>query len=175
MRVRRADLITPANGITTAGLFICLIGSLFLNRPLGLTLVLIGRAFDLIDGPVARATRSSQFSKFLDPTADKIALLGILAGAWYYELLPEAALWYVLAQNGLVSVISVAAQRNGTAIGALIAGKINLFLQMCALALFIGSVVLAGGTSLWAYGWAVLGLSVPFGILATYRYAKQLA
>lgn len=176
MNFTRKDILTPANAITLAGLLICLVGCVFLNTVGGLAAVLIGRSFDLIDGPVARATHTSEFSKYFDPTADKIALLAILISSTYFKLIPILVILYIFAQNILVAGLSVKAQRKKVAVGAVIPGKLNIFFQILAIFLFIVSVVIHGSSQLTELlAWISLIISFPFAVWATAYYARLIS
>lgn len=176
-RITLTDVATPANAITIAGLAITTWGACILYAPIGLLLVLVGRSFDLIDGPVARATRRTEFSVFLDPAADKLALLAIVVAVFGYQLAPWWVVAYILLQNVITTVISVMAERRGNAVGALLPGKLNLFCQQVALLLFIFASTVSSGltddATIIAYG--SFGISVPLGILSIRTYAQQLA
>jgi phosphatidylglycerophosphate synthase len=176
MKYTRQDILTPANAITLLGLILVLVGCFYLDTWTGIILVVLGRVMDLIDGPVARATNTTKFSVFWDPTADKIALAGILAGVLYFGLAPLPIVLYVLVQNAVVAYLSIKAERRNMAVGALIPGKLNLFFQNGAIVLFIVSHLVSGD---WSTMYSVLAyssffISIPFGVIATQKYAELL-
>lgn len=176
MNYTARDILTPANAITLAGLLVTLAGSFYLDSTLGLVLVLIGRSLDLVDGPVARATKTTKFSVFFDPTADKIALAGIIAAVIYYDMAPLPVVLYIIAQNLVVSILSIIAQKRQVAVGALIPGKLNLFFQTVAIFLFvIAHIFHQNWSSIATTGaYIALVLSLPLAILATKSYAQLL-
>lgn len=171
-----ADFFAPASIITFIGLGLCLIGSLYLDQWLGLTLIAIGRACDLLDGPVARASGVTHLNLILDPIADKTALLAIMIGCWYFGLVPAPILAYILIVHGAISVVSIIAERRGTATGAAIAGKLHLFCHNATLLAYIirphvsdalAHVLIAGAK-------AVLLLSIPLAMLTLRSYVRQI-
>lgn len=170
------DILTPANAITLIGMLITLVGCFWLDTSMGLALVFFGRLLDLVDGPVARATQTTKFSVFFDPTADKIALAGILTAVIYYDLAPLPIVLYIIAQNLAVSVLSIIAQRQNKAVGALIPGKLNLFLQTSSIFLFIIAHLISNNWSstLTMLGYLSFLASLPFALLATKSYADLL-
>jgi phosphatidylglycerophosphate synthase len=176
MKYTRADILTPANAITLFGLILVLVGCFYLDSWTGIILVVLGRSMDLIDGPVARATNTTKFSVFWDPTADKIALLGILVSVMHFSLAPLPIVLYILVQNGAVAYLSIKAERQNKAVGALISGKLNLFFQNCAIVLFIVANLVSHD---WATLYRILAyssffISVPFSFIATRSYADLL-
>ena len=80
--IARKIPLTP-NTITVAGFFVTLIAAVILARDLflgGIT-VLIGGAFDVLDGVVARVNgKSSRFGAFLDSVLDRYSDAFILLG-----------------------------------------------------------------------------------------------
>lgn len=171
-----SDILTPASAITLAGLVICIVGSLYLNQWLGLILIAAGRAFDLIDGPVARATKVTHFSLIFDPIADKIALIAILISCWHYHLVPTGILAYIFCIHVIISIVSVIAERRGTATGAAIAGKLHLFLHNVALVAYLLGHMLTPtlGQALTTIAPILVICSVPFAILTLRAYARQI-
>lgn len=75
-------LLTPANFLSIAGLLLVIAGSLQLydgTWASGLTLLVIGRLCDLLDGIVAEATKTkSRLGEIVDTTCDKLAILVFL-------------------------------------------------------------------------------------------------
>jgi phosphatidylglycerophosphate synthase len=176
MTFSKDQVMTPANAITLAGLLIVLYGCLHINTVAGLVTIAVGRSFDLIDGPVARATKRTEFSVYMDPTADKLAMLGILLGTFYYGLAPWWVIIYVFLQNLATSVVSIVAQHKKTAVGALWPGKINLFLQTCAIFLFIAGHVFHSlpAHAVYAAAYVCLAVSIPLAIWALKAYSALI-
>lgn len=176
MKYTSQDILTPANAITLLGLILTLIGCFYLDSWTGIILVVLGRVMDLIDGPVARATNTTKFSVFWDPTADKIALTGILISILVHTLAPLPIVLYIFVQNAAVAYLSIKAERQSKAVGALIPGKLNLFFQISAIVMFILANLVSGD---WATLYRVIAyasffISVPLAFIATQKYAELL-
>jgi phosphatidylglycerophosphate synthase len=139
MKIERGDILTPANAATLIGMGMTLYGAANLNSLEGVTFVLAGRALDLIDGPLARRTHESRFGAALDGTADKIATIGMVAGALYFDAAPVALLGYVFAQNVVNAALTVYAEHKGLHPESSKLGKRGMFFQNLA----IGSFALA--------------------------------
>lgn len=169
-------MATPANGVTLVGLLLTVAGCIFLNTWAGLLLVVFGRLLDLVDGPVARATRKTEFSVFFDPTADKLALAAILISITALKLVPLAIVAYILLQNLVVVALSLKANKHRKAIGAIIPGKLNMFFQQSAIVWFIVAQLIPNELHIFPLilAWANFIISIPFAILATRGYAKLL-
>lgn len=176
MRYTAYQMATPANAITLVGLLLTLAGCLFLDTWAGLLLVVFGRLLDLIDGPVARATRKTEFSVFFDPTADKLALAAILVSVSLYNLVPLAVVAYVLLQNLAVVTLSLKANKHRKAVGAIIPGKLNMFFQQSAIVWFIAASLIPNELHIFPLilAWINFALSIPFALFATRGYAKLL-
>lgn len=173
MKFERRDVFAPASFITLLGVILCLIGAFKLSQPSGLWLILVGRAMDLIDGPVSRATRASRFGGMFDATADKIALAAILTSCFYYKLAPLGALLYILLHNVLNAVASVIAERKGREPVTSVSGKLSMFGENIALLLYVISSIPAFGHDYRAAAVTVLVLSLPFGFKASWVYIKR--
>src|SRR6266571_1334975 len=156
MKIYSRDLFTPANLITLIGLALTIFGATRLNTIAGLIVVIIGKAFDLLDGPIARRTHASQFGANMDTTADKLTGLTIIAAAYHFKLAPVLFLAYVFLQHFIVSVISVIAEFRGKHISVTQAGKHNMFLHVLALMLFILSSLTSSNISRPVYWIAVI-------------------
>ncbi|MDB5186004.1 MAG: CDP-diacylglycerol--glycerol-3-phosphate 3-phosphatidyltransferase [Candidatus Saccharibacteria bacterium] len=174
MRITLRYVLAPANVITLVGLIITIIGCFKLNTLSGLGLVLIGRSFDLLDGPVARFMNDTRISKFFDPTADKIALTAILLSVLAYGLTPWYIVLYVAFQNVLVAILSVKALKAGKAEGAAISGKLNVFFQTMSILLFIVSHLFTGQFAHFANiaAYASILLSLPLAFRAIFVYSR---
>jgi cardiolipin synthase len=176
MKYTTYQMMTPANGITLIGLVLTLAGCFYLNSWLGLSLVVLGRLLDLVDGPVARATRKTEFSVFFDPTADKIALGAILISILLFGLVPWPVILYILLQNLVVVVLSLRANKYKKAVGAVIPGKLNMFFQQSSIVLFVTAHLVSDSLQGTAevIAWISMLTSVPFAVLATRAYARLL-
>lgn len=173
MIITKKDVFTVANAITIMGLILVVLGSTRLNTQTGLFLVVLGRAFDLIDGPVARFTHTSKFSAILDPTVDKLALLSIVVALFYFSLAPGLIVSYVVVYNLLITALSLKAFRAGKSDHALIPGKINLFFQNISLISFVASSVFPEAASTAnIIGIVSIVASLPFALFAIKSYSE---
>lgn len=111
MEIKPADILTPANAISAAGFALTVIGAANLGTPLGLTEVGVGRALDLVDGPVARHTRTSEFGAAVDATLDKLGIGVVMVEAWQQNIIPKPALVAIATHNAINAVASVVAER----------------------------------------------------------------
>jgi len=164
---------TPASAITLLGLILSLIGAFTLNTPYGFVLVVLGRILDLLDGPISRLTTPTRFGAMFDATADKIAIAVILVSTFIYGLAPALALAYIVIHNLLNAVAASVAQLRGNEPEADLNGKLSMFFENIALFAFIFATYAVLPTeTVSALAWALLILSVPFGLLATEAYIR---
>lgn len=176
MKVEREDLLTPANTATLIGLALTLHGAANLDSLQGVIEVGAGRALDLIDGHLARKFHASRFGAALDGTADKIATVGMLAGAYHYQAAPELFLGYVLAQNIVNAGITLYAEHKGQHPESSPAGKRGMFFQNLAVGAFalasvMESPTIEGGLETAANFTAAIG--VILGAIGTWGYFKD--
>ncbi len=176
MKLSREDLATPANAATAIGLLMTLAGALRLNTVHGIALVGIGRALDLVDGPLARKFGSSRFGAALDGTADKIATFAIIAAAFYFQSVPFWVLVYVLLQNIInMAIVAYAEYRKRNPESSLL-GKRGMFFQNSALVLFtVSSVLEASSTQSITRNIAIAALTVavPLSLLGSIGYLRH--
>lgn len=137
--VTTSDVFTAANGITLAGAILTLIGAIKLNTVFGLTCVIVGRAFDVLDGPVARRTHSSHFGAMFDATSDKLVGLALLIAAYHFRLAPVIFLLLVFVHHLIITTLSFLTEKRGQATQAGKAGKYTMFLHLSAISLFVWS------------------------------------
>lgn len=169
-------LFTAANAVTATGLLLTVFGSIRLDSVLGFLSILAGRLFDLVDGLVARKTGSSEFGAKLDAVADKLAVLAIVIGAWYFQLLPKWFLIFLIAQHMFVTVLVIIASVIGNPIKVSQMGKNNMFLHMLTLVVFIGASLTS---DFWNDALGLLenilaALSVAYGIFTAGDYYSRL-
>jgi phosphatidylglycerophosphate synthase len=172
MEITKHDVLTAANAITLLGLILTLIGCFYLDSLVGLGLIVAGRALDLVDGPVARATQQTRFSVIWDPIADKLALLGIVIGVLAFQIAPWWIVLYIVLQNLTTTLLATRAYKQQQTKGALIPGKLNMFFQMSCVILFIASNLTPAGLSnnLLVLAYASFIISLPLAAWANYKY-----
>jgi phosphatidylglycerophosphate synthase len=169
------DLLLPASIVTLSGLLIVLMGVFMLQYWYGVLLVLIGRSFDLLDGPIARATHHvTPTSIIVDPVADKIALAAMLISASYHDLAPTSVVLYILIVNVIVALLSVVSERKGVARGALLPGKLGLFFQSISLITFTLIPHVSNHAVLHSIAVGSIVLSLPCAAIAIWQYSRQL-
>lgn len=174
--VTKKDLLAPANFVTLAGFVLTIWGSLHLATLAGVVCLAIGRALDLLDGPVARRTHTSRFGAVLDASIDKFAVLAIVTGLLGYNLAPPIIVLYILLQNGISSVFTTLASRRHIIISTSQSGKLNIFFQMVTMLLFasMNQVGHPWSTLLETSAYVALGISLYYAIDATKGYAGML-
>ncbi|MDM8000659.1 MAG: CDP-alcohol phosphatidyltransferase family protein [Dehalococcoidia bacterium] len=95
--------ITP-NALTVIGFLVSAAAGALIAREYFLAgglVVLFAGAFDLLDGPVGRATgKTSKFGGFLDSTLDRLSEAVVLAGIVAYYTFVEKATWEPLLAYG---------------------------------------------------------------------------
>jgi phosphatidylglycerophosphate synthase len=109
MEIKPADILTPANAISAAGFALTAFGAAHLGTPLGLAEVGVGRTLDLVDGPVARRTGTSEFGVAVDATLDKLGVGVVMVEAWQQDIMPKSVLVAIAAHNAINAVASVVA------------------------------------------------------------------
>jgi len=101
-------------------------------------LFIIAALTDKVDGYYARKNDMvTELGKFLDPLADKLLILPVMAALCYEGLLPLWVLVVVLVREVMVSVIRVVGARRGVSFPASWSGKAKMFSQVVAVSLLI--------------------------------------
>ncbi|HUB93552.1 MAG TPA: CDP-alcohol phosphatidyltransferase family protein [Verrucomicrobiae bacterium] len=134
-----SDIFTPANLITLLGAALTVIGALHFYAISGLLCVIVGRTLDLIDGPVARRTHTSQFGAIFDATADKLAGLVLLFAVYHYKIVSIVVIALIFAYHLAVSVINVLIKTK-VDVRTSTAGKATMFLHVVSISLFAISI-----------------------------------
>lgn len=182
--------MTPPNAVSLLGFALTLIGCSRLDSWQGLGFVIIGRAFDVLDGWLARKYhQTSRTGAILDASLDKLALLAIILAAWHYDLAPTAALVGIIAINVLIMAATyIAARRHPQQTFAVSwQGKYAMALQNLALGLYVAGTLTAtdmtqrngaeAAVDLWLTGCghltALAGVAV-FGVWAAYGYIRRI-
>jgi CDP-diacylglycerol---glycerol-3-phosphate 3-phosphatidyltransferase len=160
-------LLTPANGITVLRLLATpvLIVLIMLWGASWFTFVFGGLlAFsDGIDGWLARKQGTTRSGAFLDPLADKVAVLGALVA-----LVAKGIIWWlpvaiIAVREIAMSVYRSVVGRHGVSIPARNSAKFKTLLQDIAIGLCLAPP-LAGHTSILAAGiWVAAALTVFTG------------
>jgi CDP-diacylglycerol--glycerol-3-phosphate 3-phosphatidyltransferase len=95
--------VTP-NMLTVMGFLVSIAAAVLIGKEYflagGLVILLAG-AFDLLDGPLARATgKTTRFGAFLDSTLDRLSEAAVLAGILAYYAFFEKGTWEPLLAYG---------------------------------------------------------------------------
>ena len=174
------NVVTPANAITTASAAMVFDGIRQMDRPIGLAKIAAGRALDILDGKVARATgTASELGEMFDATADKLQIGALLLKGAEKGIIPKPAALYIGAQNFSNALLSIQARRTGRTIHPNKSGKHTMFAQCTAIVGYIAASQLENAglnraakvTSLVAH--TALSASVILGVKATHAYAKD--
>lgn len=160
-------LLTPANGITlvriaAAPVLVVLImvwGASWFT--LGLWVVL--SVTDGIDGWVARRMGTTRSGAFLDPLADKAAVLGALAALAGKGIISWWPVGLIAAREIGMSVYRTVVGRRGVSIPARMSAKVKTFWQDVAIGLCIAPVLSGHRTVLSTVIWVAVALTLYTG------------
>lgn len=140
-----ANRLTMLRVVLAAAVF----GALMTNGPrwhsLALAMFLAAIVTDWLDGYYARKMNAvSPFGKIADPIADKILVLGtLLALIRHKELdIPVWAVFLILMRELLIGGMRMLAAAQGKSVAAERTGKIKTAVQLVAVLLMLGVVVL---------------------------------
>ena len=119
----RALLVIPVIGLIAMG-----------DAASALLVFVCAAATDALDGPLARRRGATAFGAALDPLADKVLVVGTLAGLALHGMAPAWAVVLIFARE--LVAIEVRARTRG-ALGASPDGKAKTVLQVAAVALLL--------------------------------------
>lgn len=160
LAARSYGLITPANGISMLGLVLTITGlALFYSRQyiIGLSFVGAGRICDIIDGHVARKTRtSSPFGEGLDAAFDKIMVVAACTVLMWLGVLPVVVGVAVLVLQLTVAGLALAVRHDGRGLHPVRIGKYAMFGLWLVIGLFMLAHILPTN------GWSQIAWIVAF-------------
>ena len=111
---RTADIFTIPNAISAVGLALVLKGSARADTGWGISLTVVGRLLDLVDGKVARMLdQSSEFGAGIDAAFDKAGVLAIGVNEWRGNIAPKPALLAIALQNAVNLAATAVSTRLG--------------------------------------------------------------
>lgn len=170
------NIFTPANYTTIIGLAVTIWGSFMLNTVYGLVAVTAGRLLDMLDGIIARHTRSSKFGASLDAFSDKIAGFSFAMGIIYYQLAPVLLIFLLLGQHLVIAVLALEGFRRKQRLIVTQNGKNNMFLFMITLIAFTALNLVSGitFTLLHLVSYILAAGSVLYGFYTFVGYVRQL-
>lgn len=171
--------LTPANAFTLLRVALAplVIGLLLLGGRTALWwafgVFVFAALSDSVDGWVARRTSSvTQWGKLADPIADKILVLGCLAGLAWVGSLPWWAVAVIVLREVAVTVQRSVLSRRGVVMPASLFGKVKTVLQVVAVALYLLPGV-AEGVRL-ASLWIAVVVTVASGVEYAFRGARMI-
>ena len=171
LKVSNADLFTPANAVTAAGVILTFIGALSLNTLHGFIIAGTGKALDMVDGPIARRTHTSHFGALFDAGSDKFTSVVLLFSAYHFKLAPVAFLLFVLLYHLAVLGLSLDAEAHGIETKPTRLGKNTMFLHIGAILLFALAKAVSGAHDVvytLAAVFAIAGIAAGAISLGTY-------
>lgn len=173
LRVSRADLITPANALTTLGVVLTIVGAIRLDTVAGFFIVGSGKFLDIADGLVARRTHTSNFGAFFDASADKLTALVLLIAAYHFRIAPIAFLLFVFFYHGSIAAMALDAERHGIRTRPTRLGKNTMFLHIGALLFFaLAKAVTTGHDIIYASAAIIAIAGIVAGVLSFAHYVE---
>jgi len=133
VNIRKDDVLTPANAISTIGLILSVHGAANIASLQGVIEIGLGRLLDIVDGSVARRTHSSHFGAIIDAIFDKLSVAAIAYQAWQYDIAPKVLISFIVVQNLINSVIAIYAEKKNLKLESSNEGKYTILLQNLAL------------------------------------------
>jgi phosphatidylglycerophosphate synthase len=114
MNIPEGNINTLANVFTTVGGALVATGiGAGIDTPIGLALIGAGRAADLIDGPIARATgEDSELGATLDASFDKVGCAAIAFSLWRKDVVPNNVFVGMAIQNIANGIATAKAREN---------------------------------------------------------------
>jgi CDP-diacylglycerol--glycerol-3-phosphate 3-phosphatidyltransferase len=168
-RVLSKTGVTP-NTLTVLGFLVSVAAGVLVAKEYFLAgglVVLFAGAFDLLDGPVARATgKTTKFGGFLDSTLDRLSEAAVLAGiVAYYTFFEEASWEPLLAYGCFVGSVMVSYLR-ARAEGLGIECKVGVFTRVeRVIVMSIGLIV---------GQWVDLAIPIMLGIITALAFFTVL-
>ena len=143
------------------------------ERVFAASLMAVAGVTDFLDGYVARRFHLvSNLGKALDPTVDRMVLLGAFLAVVVYGAIPIWLAVAVVTRETLVSLaVLVVAMRGGRRVEVLFIGKAGTFGYLCAMPFLLagdgpGSLALASRIT----GWVIIIPSLAFAFAAACAY-----
>jgi phosphatidylglycerophosphate synthase len=141
LAVRTHDVVTPGNGMTVIGALLTLTGLWALYDQvfwLAFLLVGAGRIFDLLDGHVARLTKTtSLLGEFIDAAADKLMIGVATLVAVAHHIVPLVLMAPVFVVQVALVGVAFAARGSHVVLHSSRIGKYSTFVLWSALLLYV--------------------------------------
>jgi phosphatidylglycerophosphate synthase len=175
---RTLGTVTPGNILTLAGAVITITGLVFFWQAhyiVGFVLISIGRLFDILDGMVARKTKTScPFGEGLDASADKLVILLAAIVLIATQAVPIILMIAIAVLEALTGATVLLGRKIGVRLHPHKIGKYATFGLWVALVLYMVSHGLGQATS-WGRGLylaasicSVIALIAATGAFMTY-------
>jgi phosphatidylglycerophosphate synthase len=149
------------------------LGATRLNTASGFWLATVGKLLDVVDGPVARRTHTSQFGALLDGGADKLTGAALIISELYLGLAPPAFLFFLLFYHALIALMAADAVRKGIETKPTCLGKYTMFLQVSALLLFaLAHLAVSVQPQVHATALVIALAGVVAGVVSLVRYIR---
>lgn len=179
----KKEVFTAPNAISSGGLGLVVAGSIESDPAKSLYLTASGRALDLVDGPVARATgQGSNFGAKVEATFDKAGMSAIIIGGLAHNRIPPVAAGAIVAHNAFNAAASIAHEIRHPDEPARPSkiGKVGLFIENLGVFAYMGAAAveskrpnseLARGLTIG--GHALTACGVGLGLIAGIGYLKR--
>jgi phosphatidylglycerophosphate synthase len=184
-RPTKQEVLSIPNAISAAGVGLVVKGSLESDNLKAATYTGIGRALDLVDGPVARLThQESDFGAKVDAVFDKLGMLAIMAGSLYHDRIPKPAAAAVITHNVINTGVSIMQEvkHPDTPVRPTKAGKVGLFLENIGVLSYMAASAIESRTThnknvraLTLAGHALTATGVGLGLIAGSQYVRRAA
>lgn len=133
-----------------------------------LALFILASLTDYVDGQIARKYHQvSDFGKFLDPLADKLVVIAVMAMFCEWGGFPAWALMTVLAREFAVTGLRLIAVGKGKVIAAGWSGKVKTFSTM------VGLCIMMAFPEIGALRWLVICVIVSTTLYSGVEYFVQ--
>lgn len=174
-------VMTPGNIITAAGLLLVVFGLIGLLQSQywwGISLLLIGRSADLLDGWVAEATDTkSPLGELCDATADKLGTALTLIVLFIVHIAPWWVLIGVMVPHAIIAIMAIAAQLQGRRLHPSYIGKVSMATAWIGLLGLIGlkAVPLAPSSVMGGTIYSIIVVSIIMSLYAAFTYRASRA
>lgn len=167
-------IVTPANAATIIGFGLVLYGLLHIGWHhywLGLSLIAVGRLFDILDGWLAQKTGTkSRLGESLDAVADKLGILAILIVFLTSHLIHIWLLIVIILPHIIMSLLALVSKLRNRPIHPTRTGKLGMALTWLCLVGFIilrATNTYSGIATDILYALAIIGAGMALTAAAT--------
>ena len=116
----------------------CLTASFAYHNQVAATLYVVAAATDTLDGYLARSRQQiTELGKFLDPLADKLLVITVLAILVSQSVIPFWVFVVIIAREFLITGLRSLAASQGVVVGSTPWGKSKTLTQNCMIVLLI--------------------------------------